>query len=247
MKRNTPNLGFFPHRKTETVSALAPVREGSASSRYYYPAWTQEAVTSCIQQCQHRAVAQNYSLSIGEGFIWFHLNTEEDELLRSSRGVKFHVSLSHDPRHYCQGINIVMEVLFELKMTEFKIAHPSYLSTPRYTEAGREITIYTFMLREPPITNERFNARLSQLVHTINQRLTAASILSYQNDQQERIIPTKDSEIPGCPFTTWRDDRTIYGCDVPKMYGISLYQPQATSTEKELAQPTSAITFKTYP
>lgn len=238
MKRNTSNLVFFPHRETE--STLAPVRERSTGSRYYYPAWTQEAITACIQQCQHRAVDQNYSLSISEGFIWFHLNTEEDELLRASRGVKFHVSLSHDPLHYCQGINIVIGVLFELKMAEFKIAHPSYLSTPKYTEAGREITIYTFMLREPPITNERFNARLSQLIQAINQQLTAASILPYQNAQLERTIPTKDSEIPGCPFTTWRDDRTVYGCDVPKIYGIGLYQPQATSTKEDVPQLTRA-------
>lgn len=221
MKKRHSDLNFFQHEET-------------ACTRCYYPTWPQEAVASCIHQCQLMADTHNYSMSIDGGFMWFRRNTQEDELICPSRGIKFHVSLSHDISHYCQGMNVVMEVLFELGITPFKIVHPSFLSTPEYAEAGREITIYTIMYRDTPIVNGQFNARLSQLIKTINDRLALTPILPYQNEKQERTIPVKDSEIPECLFISWRDDRTFYGCDVPKMHGISLYQSHAVSTEEEL-------------
>lgn len=211
-------------------------KEEKAHTRHYYPTWSEDEVASCMHQCQLMANDHNYSISINGGFIEFARNTHEDELLCPSRGVKFHVSLSHDRSNYCEGIKIVMKVLFELEMTPFKIVHPSSLSIPQYTEAGREITIYTLRLREAPIINNQFNAHLSKLIETINNQLTSASILPYQNEKKERTMPVKDSEISKITFVSWRDDRKIYGFYVPKLHGIGLYQPNAVNTEEEQNQ-----------
>ena len=199
--------------------------------RLYYPSFS-------IAQSEHllstyRSLAEKFGYSYQEdkGFSWFKsCRQEKVGGVLLEKGVKFHVSLSHDTRLYEKGTLIVAQALLAANHSYYKIVQPSLLSSDRYLEAGREITIYTCMEKEPPIEGDNFSLHWSVLLRSIVAKLNDAGIEPYIDASQRIIPPKKDTIILGLQsFITWRNDKRGYLLDDAPKHPITPLHPKDPS------------------
>jgi len=137
-------------RKPSNVFSLLTVGTSSTvtvpvQKRRYYDSFTEESEGHLLESIKCAANAE-YSIDLQKGFIWFthkHIDLPINKI--NPKGVKFHISLSHEKAQYELGVLIVLDELKKFRHPHFKIVQPSFLSKSIYEEAGREVTIYAYM------------------------------------------------------------------------------------------------------
>ena len=130
---------------------------------------------------------------------------------------------------------VVLEELLKFNHPHFKIVHPSFLSQEVYDEAGREVTIYAYMVRQI-IENGQFCSSYSKLLRTITERLNKGRIPPYIDSSDRVVPPVKDTIIPELLRITWRNDRCGYlSTSMPNQAIVELCQDEDDEENTALA------------